>query len=172
MEGTAELAASEAANRREYTPSFALRSSRVPRYNLTLPADLLRVKYGSGNRHHWNLGQPPLRAAPLYTHQASRQSSLHHLPVRRAACQLGCPDMWQKHHEPPPTVIGWSDGMSGRRPFLPRSTSLVRQLHRPFRGLFHTRPRGHRQEPRQSGHSPQSVSDRTGATKPGNACTR
>jgi hypothetical protein len=50
------------------------------------------------------LRQPPLRAAPWYTHPASRQSSIHHLPVRRAACQLGCPEVWQKHHEPPPTL--------------------------------------------------------------------
>src|SRR4030095_7111719 len=27
---------------------------------------------------------------------------LHHLPVRRAFCQPGCLDLWQKHHEQPP----------------------------------------------------------------------
>src|SRR6266851_842874 len=100
-------------------PLFALRSSRVPRYNLTLPADLLRVKYGSGNRHPWNL---PLRAAPLHTHPASRQSSLHHLPVRRAACQLGCLDMRQKHHEPPPTFHWMSEGACpDEAVFLPKA---------------------------------------------------
>src|SRR5580704_11176237 len=38
------------------------------------------------------------------THQASPQWSLHHLPVRLVYCQLGCPDVWQKRHEPTPSA--------------------------------------------------------------------
>src|SRR5882724_5540283 len=34
---------------------------------------------------------PPRRAAPAHKHPASLQSSIHHLPVRRVNCQLGCP---------------------------------------------------------------------------------
>jgi hypothetical protein len=30
--------------------------------------------------------------------QASLPSSIHHLPVRRAACQLGCLAVWQRRH--------------------------------------------------------------------------
>jgi hypothetical protein len=37
-------------------------------------------------------------------HQASHQSSLHHLPIRRACCQLGRLDVWQNHHKQPPSV--------------------------------------------------------------------
>src|SRR5882724_7098175 len=40
----------------------------------------------------------PRRAAPVHRHPASLQLSIHHLPVRRVDCQLGCPDVWQKRH--------------------------------------------------------------------------
>src|SRR5882724_9123856 len=46
----------------------------------------------------------PRRAAPAHKHPASLQSSIHHLPVRRVNCQLGCPDVWQKRHERTPSA--------------------------------------------------------------------
>src|SRR5260370_22802210 len=37
-------------------------------------------------------------------HPASLQSSIHHLPVRRVDCQLGCLDVWQKRHARTPSA--------------------------------------------------------------------
>src|SRR5882762_4334687 len=38
------------------------------------------------------------RAVPAHRHPESLQWSIHHLLVRRANCQLGCLDVWQKRH--------------------------------------------------------------------------
>src|SRR6267143_5593269 len=35
---------------------------------------------------------------PAHRHPESLQWSIHHLLVRRANCQLGCLDVWQKRH--------------------------------------------------------------------------
>src|SRR5262249_17387231 len=44
------------------------------------------------------------REAPWNTHPASRQSSLHHLAVRRVNCQLGCLAVSQMRHAPRSSV--------------------------------------------------------------------
>jgi hypothetical protein len=50
---------------------------------------------------------------PRQRYPAWLPSSLHHLPVRRVNCQLGCPDAWQKRHGPTPsTPMGLSVRLS------------------------------------------------------------
>jgi len=41
---------------------------------------------------------PASRSARAPKHSVSPQLSIHHLPVKRAHCQLDCPDVWQKRH--------------------------------------------------------------------------
>src|SRR5258708_38959384 len=65
----------------------------------------------------------PRRAAPVHRHPASLQSSIHHLPVRRVNCQLGCPDVWQKRHERTPSAP-LSSGLAC--PVAPASASIAR----------------------------------------------
>src|SRR5260370_7391263 len=52
------------------------------------------VAQGSAQSRTW---LPP-HAAPVRRHPASLQLSIHHLPVRRADCQLGCLDVSQNRH--------------------------------------------------------------------------
>src|SRR5260370_18016624 len=52
------------------------------------------VAQGSAQSGTWL----PRHAGPVRRHPASLQLSIHHLPVRRADCQLGCLDVSQKRH--------------------------------------------------------------------------
>jgi hypothetical protein len=82
-------------------PLFALRSSRVPQASSKCRL-LMRVpNNGSAYREAGHPHQRPRRATLCTCIQRRTRSSLHHLPVRRAGCQLGCLDVWQKHHEWP-----------------------------------------------------------------------
>src|SRR5215813_12162098 len=102
LAGTAELAEFAAANRRALTPSF--RTALIARTSsqLYLPTFCGFRTTARATVIEDTPVAPASRDALLH---APRQSSLHHLPVRSVCCQLGCLDMWQKHHETAPCVF-------------------------------------------------------------------
>lgn len=59
-----------------------------------LPSSAVGLSLRSGRSPIWH----PHRATPGHRHPVLHQWSTHHLPVRRAGCQLGCLAVWQKHH--------------------------------------------------------------------------
>jgi len=75
----------------------------------------------------------PTEVAPAHAPSIAPRWLLDHLPVRRAYCQLGCLDVWQKCHERTPTLLKTKDLLV--RLDHPSSTALPYEASQAFGDL-------------------------------------